>query len=326
VKVLFTRKQISADLSWQVIAEHLPDWELATCAPDEVTEHLHSVDVLCPFGGRITAEVLKAGTFGLLHQFGVGVEGVDVAAATELGVLVARVPGDISGNADSCAELTILLLLALARRLDEARAVISQRLWPARPLGRSLVDSTVLIVGLGAIGTAVARRLAPFGPRLLGIRSRPELGGPAELELVAGGDRLRELLPQADAVICCAMLHEQNAGMFGASEFAAMKPGALFVNVARGRLVDEPALISALDSGQVGGAGLDVFAHEPADPDDPLVSHPKVLATPHIGWHTGYMFRRTGEAFAANLQRYARGEQPLWTVNAPSFLRAADRR
>jgi phosphoglycerate dehydrogenase-like enzyme len=325
VKVLFTRKQISADLTWQAVAALLPDWELATCAPAEVAEHLDGIDVLCPFGGRIDGELLKAGTFGLVHQFGVGLEGVDVAAATELGVLVARVPGDISGNADSCAELAVLLLLALARRLDEARAVISQRLWPERPLGRSLVDSTVLIVGLGAIGTAVARRLAPFGVRLLGVRSRPELGGPAELELVAGEDRMHELLAQADAVICCALLHERNAGMFGAGEFAAMKPGALFVNVARGRLVDEPALISALDSGQVGGAGLDVFTREPADPGDPLVAHPRVLATPHIGWHTGHMFGRTSEALAANLQRYARGERPLWTVNAPTFSRAADR-
>jgi phosphoglycerate dehydrogenase-like enzyme len=326
VKVLFTRKQISADLSWQAVAAQLPDWELVTCAPGEITEHLDRVDVLCPFGGRIDAEVLKAGTFGLVHQFGVGLEGVDVAAATEQGVLVARVPGDISGNADSCAELAVLLLLALARRLDEARAVISQRRWPERPVGRSLVDSTVLIVGLGAIGTAVARRLAPFGPRLVGVRSRPELGGPDELDLVVGEGRLRELLPEMDAVICCALLHERNVGLFGAADFAAMKPGALFVNVARGRLVDEAALIAALDSGQVAGAGLDVFAREPADPEDPLVSHPRVLATPHIGWHTGYMFRRTSEAFAENLQRYARGEQPLWTVNAPAFRRAADQR
>jgi phosphoglycerate dehydrogenase-like enzyme len=325
VKVLFTRPQISADLSWQAIAAQLPGWELATCIPGEIAEHLDGVDVLCPFGGRIDAEVLKAGTFGLVHQFGVGLEGVDVAAATELGVLVARVPGDISGNADSCAEVAVLLLLALARRLDEARAVLSQRRWPERPAGRSLVDSTVLIVGLGAIGTAVARRLAPFGPRLLGVRSRPQLGGPAEVEMVAGEGQMPELLAQADAVICCALLHDRNEGLFGAAEFAAMKPGALFVNVARGRLVDEAALLAALGSGQIAGAGLDVFAREPADPDDPLVGHPHVLATPHIGWHTGYMFRRTSEAFAANLQRYVRGEQPLWTVNAPAFRRAAPR-
>jgi phosphoglycerate dehydrogenase-like enzyme len=122
--------------------------------------------------------------------------------------------------------------------------------------------------------------------------------------------------------MCCAELHAGNAKMFGPAEFAAMKPGALFVNVARGGLVDEAALLAALDSGQVGGAGLDVFAREPADPASALVTHPRVIATPHIGWHTGYMFRQTGVAFAANLQRFARGEQPRWTVNHPRFHRS----
>jgi phosphoglycerate dehydrogenase-like enzyme len=100
-----------------------------------------------------------------------------------------------------------------------------------------------------------------------------------------------------------------------------MRPGALFVNVARGRLVDEAALLAALESGQVGGAGLDVFEREPADPASPLVQHPHVIATPHVGWHTGLMFRQTSEVFAANLLRYGRGEQPLWTVNEPAFVR-----
>jgi phosphoglycerate dehydrogenase-like enzyme len=117
------------------------------------------------------------------------------------------------------------------------------------------------------------------------------------------------------------MFHAGNVAMFGRSEFAAMRPGALFVNIARGGLVDEDALLAALESGQVGAAGLDVFAREPADPGSALVSHPRVLATPHVGWHTGYMFRQTTEVFAANLIRFSRGELPLWTVNRPAFRR-----
>lgn len=321
MKVLFGREQLSAELSAGGLAAQLPGWQLDGCPPAEIADHLDGVDVVCPLGARITAQVMAAGTFGLVHQFGVGLENVDVAAATELGILVARVPGDAGGNADSCAELGILLLLALTRRLDDSRAAVLEGRWFERPVGRSLLDATVLIVGLGAIGAAVARRLAPFGPRLLGVRARPELGGPPELELVAGPDQLPELLARADAVMCCAALHDGNAGMFGRPQFAAMKPGALFVNVARGRLVDEVALLAALESGQVGGAGLDVFAREPADPQAPLVRHPHVIATPHAGWHTGYMFRQSGEAFAANLLRYERGEQPLWTVNSPAFRR-----
>ena len=322
MKVLFGRGQISADLSWDQVAEHLPGWEIASCPPGNVAEHLDGVDVVCPLGVRITAEIISGGSFGLVHQFGVGLERVDVQAATRLGVLVARVPGDVGGNADSCAELAVLQLLALARRLDDSRAVLAERRWPERPVGRSLLDATVLIVGLGAIGAALARRLAPFGCRLLGVRARPELGGPAGLDLVAGPDQLPGLLAQADAVMCCAVLHDGNAGLFGQPEFAAMRPGALFVNVARGGLVDEAALLAALESGRVGGAGLDVFSHEPADPQSPLVQHPNVIATPHVGWLTGFMFRQTGEAFAANLMRYSRGEQPQWTVNSPSFRRS----
>jgi phosphoglycerate dehydrogenase-like enzyme len=322
VKVLFAREQISADLSWHDLAVLLPGWQLASCAANKVADHLDGVDVICPFGARIGAPIMAAGSFGLVHQFGVGLDGVDVVAATQLGVLVARVPGDAGGNADSVAELAVLHLLALARRLDESRTALRERRWPDRPVGRSLLDATILIVGLGAIGAALARRLAPFGSRLLGVRARPGLGGPPELELVTGPDQLPALLAQADAVICCALLHEGNEGLFGPAEFAAMKPGALFVNVARGGLVDEAALLSALESGQLGGAGLDVFGREPADPDAPLLRHPRVLATPHVGWHTGLMFRQTSEVFAANLMRYGRGERPLWTVNEPAFRRS----
>jgi len=322
VKVLFGREQISAALSFDQLAAHLPGWEIAGCAPDKVADHLDGVDVICPFGARIGAQVISGGSFGLVHQFGVGLDRVDIATATRLGVLVARVPGDVSGNADSCAELAVLHLLTIFRRLDESRAALAERRWPHRPVGRSLLDATVLIVGLGAIGAALASRLAPFGPRLLGVRARPELGGPAGVELVAGPDQLPDLLAQSDAVMCCAVLHDGNAGMFGRAEFAAMRPGAVFINVARGGLVDEAALLAALESGQVGAAGLDVFSHEPADPQSPLIQHPNVIATPHVGWHTGFMFRQTGEAFAANLMRYSRGEQPLWTVNSPATRRS----
>jgi phosphoglycerate dehydrogenase-like enzyme len=321
VKLLLARQQISAELTWEGIAELLPGWELATCPPGAIAEHADGADVVCPFGAPVDARAMRAGSFGLIQQFGVGLEGVDLPAATELGIWVARVPGDAGGNADSVAEVAILHLLALTRRLDESRAVLAERRWADRPAGRSLLDATVLVVGLGAIGVAVARRLAPFGPRLLGVRARPERGGPPEISEVGGPDRLAELLGQADAVICCAMLDERTGGMFGAAQFAAMRPGALFVNVARGGLVDEPALLAALDSGQVGGAGLDVLAREPADPDGPLVRHPRVVVTPHVGWLTDTMFRRTSEVFAGNIRRWAEGGEPRWAVNAPAFRR-----
>jgi phosphoglycerate dehydrogenase-like enzyme len=321
VRVLFAREQISAELSWAGLGPALPGWEIAACPAGRVAEHLNGVDVVCPFGGAIGRDVIEAGTFGLIQQFGVGLDKVDVVAATELGVWVARVPGDAGGNADSVAELAVLHLLALARRLDEMRAALLDGRWAERPAGRSLLGATIAVVGLGAVGTALVRRLAPFGSRLLGVRARPELGGPPELAEVTGPAGLHGVLRRADAVVCCAMLHDGNAGLFGAAEFAAMKPGALFVNVARGALVDEDALLDALRAGLVGGAGLDVFGLEPADPGSALIRHPRVLATPHSGWLTWLMFRETGAVFAANLQRWAAGAAPSWAVNAPGFCR-----
>lgn len=320
-RVLFGRERFTAELAWSDLARLLPGWEVVVSPPGEIAGHLDGVAAVCPFGARVDRAVLEAGSFGLVQQYGVGLERVDVTRATELGVWVARVPGDAAGNADSVAELAVLFLLALVRRFDEARAALTGRRWEQRPTGGALLGATVAIIGLGATGTAVARRLAPFGTRLLGVRARPKLGGPPEVERVTGPDALRDVLSEADAVVCCAMSDASNAGMFGAGAFAAMRPGALFVNVARGELVDEDALLEALRAGQVGGAGLDVHATEPADPDRPLLRHPAVIATPHVGGLTTVMFHRTGEVFAANLRRWAEGRPPRWTANTPGFCR-----
>jgi len=315
--VLFARDRFTAELAWTDLAGLLPGWAIRTCPSGQLASHLAGIDVICPLGSRVDAAVLAAGEFGLVHQFGVGLEKVDLAAAADLGIWVARVPGDASGNADSVAELAVLLLLALVRRLDEARAALTDRRWAARPTGGTLAGSTVAIVGLGAIGAALARRLVPFGVRLLAVRARPELGGPPGVGLVTGPAGLAAVLAQADAVVCAALFDGAQPPLFDAGAFAAMRPGALFINVARGGLVDEAALLAALESGQLGGAGLDVYAAEPADPDWPLLRHPRVLATPHVGGLTHAMFGQTGEAFAANLRRWAGGEPPSWAANDP---------
>jgi len=320
-KVLFGVPRFSAELSWADLAAELPGWEISVSPRGRVADYLDGVDVVCPWGSPVDAATLAAGSFGLVQQFGVGLEKVDVAAATELGVYVARIPGDAGANADSVAEIAVLHLLALGRRLDELSVAMRERRWETRPLGGSLLGQTVLIVGLGTIGDALAARLAGFGVRMTGVRAHPERGGPPGVAEVAGPAGLRGLLGQADAVVCCAMLDEGTAGMFGADEFAAMKPGALFVNVARGGLVDEAALLAALEAGQVGGAGLDVHATEPADPDSPLLRHPRVFGTPHAGGLTRTMFTRSGRVFAQNLARWAAGEPPRWAVNSPPFRR-----
>jgi phosphoglycerate dehydrogenase-like enzyme len=320
-RVLCGTPRFSAELSWSDLADELPGWEISVSPRGQVADYLDGVDVVCPWGSPVDEATLRSGTFGLVQQFGVGLEKVDVAAATELGVYVARIPGDAGGNADSVAEIAVLQMLALVRRLDELTAALREGRWDTRPLGGSLLGLTVLIVGLGAIGDALAARLAGFGVRLAGVRAHPGRGGPPGVAEVAGPDALPRLLGQADVVACCAMMDASTAGMFGAAEFAAMKPGALFVNVARGGLVDEAALLAALESGRLGGAGLDVYAKEPADPESALLRHPRVFATPHAGGLTRTMVTRSARVFARNLERWAAGEAPQWAVNSPAFRR-----
>src|ERR1700730_17662501 len=166
-KVLFGVPRFTAELSWTDLAAELPGWEITVCPRGEMADHLDGVDVVCPWGAPLDAVTLKAGTFGLVQQFGVGLEKVDVTAATEQGVWVARIPGAAGGNADSVAPLGIVRVLALGRRLDETREALWNRRWEQRPLGGTLLGSTILIVGLGAIGDAVAARLSRFGGRLL---------------------------------------------------------------------------------------------------------------------------------------------------------------
>ncbi len=319
--ILFCRERFTAECDWTAVGALLPGWTIRSCPTTQASAHLAGVDVVCPLGERIDAAVLQAGTFGLVQQYGVGLEKVDLDRATELGVWVARIPGETGGNAESTAELAVLHLLALLRKLDDARAVLASGRWEGRPTGASLLGATVAIVGLGALGSALAPRLASFGTKLIGVRAHPARGGPATVQQIAGPDQLGDVLGQCDAVVCCALYDGSNAKMFDAAAFAAMKPGAIFVNVARGGLVDENALLAALDSGQVGAAGLDVYPVEPPDPGSALLRHPNVIATPHIGGLTREMFYRSAAVFAANVRRWAAGEAPNWAANAPATRR-----
>jgi phosphoglycerate dehydrogenase-like enzyme len=296
--------------------QHLPGWDLRVCRGDEIPANLDGVDVVVPMPNAVTAEIIETGSFGLIQQYGVGLERVDVKAATAAGVWVARLPAGLTGNADSVAEMAVAQILMAIRRMDEARDAVAAGWW--QPISGSLIGSTVAIVGLGAIGTSVARRLAGFGCHLVGVRAHPESGGPKAVERIVGADELFDILADADVVICSAMASAETRHLFDDKAFAACKPGAIFINVARGVMVDEPALLSALESGQLSWAGLDVFENEPIGTDHLLANHPRVIATPHIGGLTHSMLNRSAELFGANVLRWHRGEQPLWAVNEPA--------
>jgi D-3-phosphoglycerate dehydrogenase len=177
-----------------------------------------------------------------------------------------------------------------------------------RPTG-DLHGKTVGIIGFGGNGRRLAQILAPFRVRILATDVFP-VQRPAEVEALWPADRLEELLPQADVLILCMPLNDETRGMIGAEHLAAMKPGSLLINVARGPVVDETALVAALESGHLAGAGLDVTQVEPLPEESPLWEMPQVIITPHVGAQSATRQDDVTAFFCENLQRY-RNQRPL---------------
>jgi phosphoglycerate dehydrogenase-like enzyme len=301
----------------RALSDALPGHTVLSCHASEIKESLVNVDVLVPGVSIIDREVMEAGQFGMIHQFGRGLDGVDIPAATENGVWVANVPAGEFGNADSVAEHAVMFMLALSRRLPEMKGALNARL-VSEPSGRSLLKKTVCIIGLGAIGVETARRLKSFQMRVLAIRRQPELGAPedAGVESVHGMEDLPAILEQSDYVILCTPYRPELRCLINRDTLSHFKPGAFLINVGRGGLVDDEALAEALNSGHLAGAGLDVFWEEPVDPNHPLLQC-NVIATPHVAGITDTACAALATALAENIRRYELGEAPQNAANAP---------
>jgi len=248
------------------------------------------------------AALAAADSLRVVARYGVGTDNVDLAAARARGIVVTNTPG---ANAGAVAELTVALLLLLARPVLGAAAATREGGWP-RTSGLSLGGKTVGLVGFGAIGRAVARLLAGFDCRLLAYDPWCDADQAARLR-VAVVD-LDALLAVSDFVSLHAPVTPETRGMVGAEFLAQMKPGAALVNTARGELVDEAALYEALASGRLRGAALDAFAVEPPGAANPLLSLPNVIATPHMGAHTDGATTTMGRMALADCLAVLRGE------------------
>ena len=264
-------------------------------------------------GTRIDAALIDAAPgLRLIARAGAGVDNIDLDLASQRGITVINAAG---GNTVSAAELTLGLMLSLARHLADANASLRNGRWRrADFVGAELRGKTAGIIGLGLVGSAVARRLQAMEMRVLAYD--PFL--PEERARAVGVELapLDALLGQSDVITLHSSAAPDAPPLLGAREFSQMKAGALLVNTARGRLIDEDALRDALDRGQLSGAALDVFAHEPAQ-DNPLVRHPRVLATPHLGASTQEAQERVAVEIARESLRVLRGEPTAAAVNAP---------
>ncbi len=305
-----------------VLEKMIPGLEVISCNPDEVASYIEGVDIVLPSVASIDSKIIASGNFGLIQQLGVGVDSIDLEAASKAGVWVANVPGAGSGNAESVAELAVLLMLSLSRKIDEARANLKNGIF-FKPGSMALLNKTVCIVGLGDIGKLLAARLKGFGMKLIAVRKHPENGAPSELgvERVYGENELQESFANADFVVLAVPETKSTHKLINKESIKYMKAGAYLVNVARGGVIDTEALYEALKSGHLAGAGLDVFESEPTDPSHPIFKE-NLIATPHIGGNTDESLKGVVKAIAQNIQLYAQGKAPLHLLNKPERLRS----
>lgn len=259
---------------------------------------------------KVTAKVIEAGTdLKVIGRAGVGVDNIDVAAANAKGITVVNSP---LAATVSVAELTLGLMLALARELSRADAAIKKGEWLKSGLtGVELYGKTLGLVAVGRIGAAVAGRAVAMGMKVMAYD--PFLSDDDVRLRQAHPTTLDELLAASDYISIHSPLTPQTKNLINAEAFAKMKKGARLICAARGGVIDEAALLAALESGKVAGAALDVFETEPPGVT-PLTSHPKVIGTPHIGAQTAEAQTRAGIDIAEEVSAVLIGKEPRWRV------------
>jgi D-3-phosphoglycerate dehydrogenase len=278
--------------------------------PAELLPLVKGVDGYIAGLDQIDSPVIEAADrLQVIARYGVGVDRVDVEAATRKGVVVTNTPG---ANSVAVAELAIALMLALGRRICRLDQATRCGEWP-RASGVGLKGKTVGLVGFGAIGREVASRLKAFGCRVLVADPcvGPDCVEACGVQLLP----LDDLLALSDFVSLHASLNPSTSGMADRSFFMKMKAGAFIVNTARGELTDEGALFEALEQGHLAGAALDCFRKEPPGPDQPLLRLPQVIVTPHTGSHTDEATNAMGWMSLKDCLAVLNGEKPAHVVN-----------
>lgn len=280
---------------------------------DTFAREMTDADVLLHVLTPVTAEVLKASPkLKLVQKIGVGVNTIDVATATSLGIAVANMPGT---NSQAVAEHTLALMLSVLRRVTYLDAQCrGGNGWGLPPevydsVGE-IAGRTVGFVGFGAIPQRLAMALTALGANVIYFSHNRVDDGPA-----THVDSLNALLAQSDIVSLHVPLTQETSEMMHEEAFSVMKAGAILINTARGELVNEDALASALVTGKLAGAGLDVFVSEPVSPESCLFSLSNVVATPHIAWLTPETLERSLGVVVENCRRLREGGRLLNHIN-----------
>jgi D-3-phosphoglycerate dehydrogenase / 2-oxoglutarate reductase len=264
---------------------------------------------------QVTADILEAAKkLQVVARAGVGIDNIDVKAATQHGIIVVNAP---TGNTISAAEHSVALMLALARHIPQASAKLKQNIWDRKTyVGTELKNKTLGVLGLGNVGSEVARRAKSFDMRVIGYDPfvSPDLAEKMGVELVS----LDQIYKEADFITLHIPMTPETKGMIGAKQIAMMKPSVRIVNCARGGLIDDEVLVKAIDEGKVAGAAIDVFVKEPAT-DSVYFKSDKIIVTPHLGASTAEA--QVGVAIDAAEQVIAvlKGQPAKYAVNAPKI-------
>jgi phosphoglycerate dehydrogenase-like enzyme len=258
--------------------------------------------------GRKTFEA--ADSLRVIARPGAGYDAIDMQAASDAGVLVFTTPG---ANKEAVADFAITLMLAVRRQILMLDREVRNGQWGTAPPTSDLYGATVGIVGLGAVGRTVAHRLCGFDCRIIGSDplADPRTVREAGIELLP----LTQTLSQAEILTLHTPLISETRGLIGAAELRAMRNDAVLINTARGPVVQQQALVEALTSGEIAGAGLDVFEHEPLAPDDPLTALPNVLLSSHVASHTLHGISAMVAGVVDGILEVDRGRAPDTAIN-----------
>jgi D-3-phosphoglycerate dehydrogenase len=315
---------IAEELSPATLDALGPDFEVRHCNGADRAELLGAIGdadaILVRSATKVDAEALAAASrLKVVARAGVGLDNIDVKAATQSGVMVVNAP---TSNIVSAAELAVALMLAAARHVAPANAALKNGEWKrSRYTGIELYEKTVGIVGLGRIGVLVAQRLSAFGMKVVAYDPYVQAGRAAQMGVRLVG--LEELLAESDFMSVHLPKTQETLGLIGEDQLAKVKPSLVLVNAARGGIVDEQALYNALKEGRIAAAGLDVFAQEPCT-DSPLFELENVVATPHLGASTEEAQEKAGIAVARSVRLALSGELVPDAVNVQGGLIAED--